>query len=119
MNPSRILLEESLNIPSALRYGNEVEVGRGIKSSGIPRDQVFLTTKLWNTYHNRVEEGLRESLANLETDYLDLYLIHWLVDRPCMKIRTDWYPRPVSLPPGASNTVHDTTLPDWDFVKTW
>ncbi|KAH7136922.1 NADP-dependent oxidoreductase domain-containing protein [Dactylonectria estremocensis] len=91
------------HIDAALRYGNESEVGRGIKASGVPRDQIFLTTKLWNTYHNRVKEGIEESLANLGTDYLDLYLIHW----------------PVSLPADASNTVEDKVLSGWDFINTW
>ncbi|KAJ4050918.1 hypothetical protein NW756_003935 [Fusarium oxysporum] len=91
------------HIDAALRYDNEPEVGRGIKASGVPREEIFLTTKLWNTYHNRVEQGIHESLRNLGVDYLDLYLIHW----------------PVSLPADASNTVNDRVLPDWDFIKTW
>ncbi|KAF2021197.1 Aldo/keto reductase [Aaosphaeria arxii CBS 175.79] len=91
------------HIDAALRYGNEAEVGRGIKASGVPRDQIFVTTKLWNTYHNRVVQGVRESLENLGLEYLDLYLIHW----------------PVSLPEDASNTAADIPLADWDYVQTW
>ena len=44
---------------------------------GIPRSEIFITSKLWGTYHSRVEECLDQTLANLGTDYLDLYLVHW------------------------------------------
>ena len=62
-------------------YGNEKEVGEGIadglKAAGINRSQLFVTTKLWCTYHTRVEENLDKSLQLLGLDYVDLYLIHW------------------------------------------
>ncbi|KZP15753.1 Aldo/keto reductase [Athelia psychrophila] len=67
------------HIDGAWVYGNEDEVGRGIKASGVPRSEVFITSKLWCTYHDRVEEALDLTLAKLGTDYLDLYLIHWPV----------------------------------------
>ncbi|KIJ11693.1 hypothetical protein PAXINDRAFT_137693 [Paxillus involutus ATCC 200175] len=67
------------HIDCAWVYGNEKEVGEGLKASGIPRSEVFITSKLWGTYHTRVEECLDQTLANLGTDYLDLYLIHWPV----------------------------------------
>lgn len=54
--------------------GNEHEVGEGIKDSGIPRDKVFITSKLWNTHHPNVAEGLEKTLNALGTDYLDLYV---------------------------------------------
>ncbi|KAM6502931.1 NADP-dependent oxidoreductase domain containing protein [Amanita muscaria] len=60
-------------------YGNEKTVGEGIQLSGVPRSEIFITSKVWGTYHTRVEECLNETLANLGTDYLDLYLIHWPV----------------------------------------
>ncbi|KAI5456691.1 aldehyde reductase [Mariannaea sp. PMI_226] len=67
------------HIDAAAVYDNEAEVGAGIKASGVPRDQFFLTSKLWNTHHRAgdVEEALDQSLKDLGTDYLDLYLIHW------------------------------------------
>jgi alcohol dehydrogenase (NADP+) len=54
-------------------------VGAAIRKSGIPRDQIFLTTKLWNNSHHPddVEVALDASLKRLGTDYLDLYLMHW------------------------------------------
>lgn len=69
------------HIDTALCYGNEHEVGQGIKEAidaGIvKREELFVTTKLWCSYHARVEEGLEESLKNLGLDYLDLFLMHW------------------------------------------
>lgn len=54
-------------------------MGTAVKKSGIPRDQIFLTTKLWNNSHHPddVEATLDASLKKLGTDYLDLYLMHW------------------------------------------
>ncbi|KAL4805579.1 NADP-dependent oxidoreductase domain-containing protein [Aspergillus unguis] len=69
------------HIDAAAVYGNEREVGDGIKASGIPRNEIFLTSKLWNTHHDpeNVEAAVDKSLSDLQTDYLDLYLIHWPV----------------------------------------
>ncbi|KAF9225621.1 Aldo/keto reductase [Gyrodon lividus] len=67
------------HIDCAWSYGNEKEVGEGLRASGVPRSEVFITSKLWCTYHTRVEECLDQTLVNLGTDYLDLYLIHWPV----------------------------------------
>lgn len=63
-------------------YGNENEVGEGLKEafdSGIKREDIFVTSKLWNTYHQKPEECLDEGLKRLGLDYIDLYLIHWPV----------------------------------------
>ncbi|KAF8884886.1 NADP-dependent oxidoreductase domain-containing protein [Gymnopilus junonius] len=65
------------HIDTATAYGNENEVGDGIKASGVARDSFFLTTKLNNNDHKRVEEALEFSLNALKTDYLDLWLMHW------------------------------------------
>lgn len=69
------------HIDAALCYQNENEVGQGIKEAidaGIvTRKDLFVTTKLWSSYHSRVEEGLQQSLTNLGLDYVDLYLVHW------------------------------------------
>jgi len=87
------------HVDTALAYGNEAEVGLGIKNSGVPRSEIWLTTKLDNTWHHRVQEGIDSSLKSLGTDYVDLYLIHW----------------PSSTDP-SDLKKH---LPDWDFIKTW
>ena len=66
-------------IDTAQMYGNEADVGRGIAESGVPRDEVFLTTKLFreNLTADRVGPAVDESLRKLATDYVDLLLIHW------------------------------------------
>jgi diketogulonate reductase-like aldo/keto reductase len=63
------------HIDTALAYGNEREVGQGIKDSGVPREEIWITTKLDNTWHKRVPEGIASSLKSLGVDYVDLYLI--------------------------------------------
>ncbi|EJC97774.1 Aldo/keto reductase [Fomitiporia mediterranea MF3/22] len=65
------------HIDTATAYGNEEEVGKGIKMSGIPREELFLTTKLDNPDHRNVEAALLSSLQKLNTPYLDLWLMHW------------------------------------------
>lgn len=67
------------HIDTASIYKNEESVGRAIKDSGILRDEIFVTTKLWNrsqTY-DMAQEALEGSLERLGLDYVDLYLIHW------------------------------------------
>lgn len=61
--------------------GNQNEVAAGIKDSGVPRKDIFITSKLWNNSHRpeHVEADLDTTLKQLGTDYLDLYLIHWPV----------------------------------------
>lgn len=63
---------------TAATYGNEQAVGQAIRESGIPRDHFFITSKLWitHTQGNDPTEAIDQSLKNLGTDYLDLYLIH-------------------------------------------
>ena len=66
-------------IDTAAIYGNEVGVGKAVKASGLPREEIFITTKLWNANH-AYDDALRafdESLRKLDCGYIDLYLIHW------------------------------------------
>ncbi|KAK9473584.1 NADP-dependent oxidoreductase domain-containing protein [Dipodascopsis tothii] len=65
------------HIDTAFVYGNEAEVGQALKDSGVPRGEIFLTTKLWNADHADPAAALETSLKKLGTDYVDLYLIHW------------------------------------------
>lgn len=65
----------------------------------MPREQIWITTKLDNTWHHRVEDGINSSLKDLGVDYVDLYLVHW----------------PSSTDPN-DKKKH---LPDWNFIKTW
>ncbi|WP_150307427.1 aldo/keto reductase [Planctomonas psychrotolerans] len=67
------------HIDTATGYNNETQVGAAIRASGIPREEIFLTTKLRNDHHKErdVEGAFARSLDMLGVDYLDLYLIHW------------------------------------------
>ena len=67
------------HIDTATIYGNEVEVGQGIAASGISRDEIFLVTKVWtnNLRFKAVLASAEESLRRLDTDYIDLLLVHW------------------------------------------
>ena len=98
-SPSNINQDQQLMFHSAFAYGNEKEVGQGIKASGVPREEIWVTTKLDNPWHKRVAKGIESSLNDLGMDYVDLYLMHW----------------PSSTDPD-DLSKH---LPDWDFVKTW
>jgi len=65
------------HVDTATMYGNEAEVGRAIKDSGIARDEIFVTTKLPPERVGQEAETLAASLAALGTEYVDLWLIHW------------------------------------------
>ena len=67
------------HLDTAQMYGNEAEVGRGIRGSGVDRGEIFVTTKVWPSdfAHERVIRKTRESLEKLGTDYVDLLLMHW------------------------------------------
>lgn len=65
-------------IDTAASYGNEEAVGRAVKSCGVPREELFITTKLWisDTSYEGAKQGFQKSMERLGLDYLDLYLIH-------------------------------------------
>jgi len=64
-------------------YNNEAMVGQALRECGVPREQLFLASKMWTTTIDKGEAAVRaqveKSLADLQTDYLDLYLVHWPV----------------------------------------
>ncbi|OLF52986.1 2,5-didehydrogluconate reductase DkgB [Pseudomonas chlororaphis] len=66
-------------IDTAQIYDNEADVGQAIANSGIPRDELFITSKIWvaNFARDKLIPSLKDSLRKLRTDYLDLTLIHW------------------------------------------
>ncbi|OBR67350.1 glyoxal reductase [Paenibacillus oryzae] len=69
------------HIDTAAAYGNEEGVGAGVKNSGVPRDELFITTKVWNAdqgYETSLA-AFEKSLSKLDMDYVDLLLIHWPV----------------------------------------
>lgn len=67
------------HIDTAQAYNNEKSVGIAVKESGIPREEIFITSKLWNNHHSYddAHAEFEKTLQRLGTDYLDLYLIHW------------------------------------------
>jgi 2,5-diketo-D-gluconate reductase A len=67
------------HIDTAKAYGNEEGVGRAIRASGVPREEIFVTTKLWNDSHAHDDAlaAIDASLERLGLDHVDLYLIHW------------------------------------------
>ncbi|RVX73414.1 hypothetical protein B0A52_03056 [Exophiala mesophila] len=98
------------HIDCAAVYGNEAEVGAGIKASGVKREEIFITSKLWNTNHDSyvdVERALNTSLQDLGLEYLDLYLMHW----------------PVAFAPGTIPFPLDSEgvlkLSNTCYTKTW
>lgn len=73
------LVDGYRHIDTAQGYKNEQSVGQAIKESGVPREEIFLTTKVWNANHSYdlAKASIEKSLHDLGTDYLDLLLIHW------------------------------------------
>ena len=69
------------HIDTASFYGNEAGVGRGIRASGVPREDVFITSKVWNSDqgYEKTLAAFEASLERLGMDYVDLYLVHWPV----------------------------------------
>lgn len=83
----RIAIESGYrHIDAAKAYGNQYAVGKGIrkglKSVGAKREDLWVTSKLFNDDHNRVEAALNQTLKELGLDYLDLYLMHWPAGQP-------------------------------------
>lgn len=101
------------HIDAAFVYGNENEVGQGLKAafdSGIKREDVFVTSKLWCTFHQKPQECLDKTLENLGLEYLDLWLMHW----------------PVPMNPNGNHPLfpkHEDGSRDldtkWSYVQTW
>ncbi|KAF2164284.1 hypothetical protein M409DRAFT_67846 [Zasmidium cellare ATCC 36951] len=88
-------------------YYNEAEIGQVFKNAPVPRSDFFVTTKLWSSDHQRVQQALNKSLQDLGLEYVDLYLMHW----------------PVTLSPytGAEYGKEDRKahVQGWDFRDTW
>jgi len=92
-------------------YGNEPEIGvalQDVRRSGIPRDRLWITSKVWNDRHNNVIGSCQQSLRHLGLDYLDLYLVHW--------------PFPNFHPPGCDVSFRDSGAEAYiheHYMRTW
>lgn len=78
------------SIDTAAIYGNEEGVAAGIRAASVPREQLFITTKLWNDRHGagNALKAFEESLKKLQLEYVDLYLIHWPTPRANLYVET-------------------------------
>jgi len=76
------------HIDTAAVYANEAEIGNALKKFSVPREDIFITSKVWNTErgYDATINAFEESLKKLQTEYLDLYLIHW----PTKNTEPDW-----------------------------
>jgi len=100
------------HIDCASVYGNEKEIGQKLnevlQSGLIKREQLWITSKVWNDMHDKVIESCKQSLANLQMEYLDLYLVHWPFP--------NYHPPKcdiTSRSPDAKPYIHE------DYMKTW
>jgi len=98
------------HIDTAAAYGNEEPIGRAIKDSGIPRNELFVTTKLWSNAHHDPVGAIKDSLEKLQLDYVDMYLLHWPVF-----LNPNGTPARVPLLPNGKRDI----VMDWSFVKTY
>ncbi|MFT4654631.1 MAG: D-xylose reductase [Patiriisocius sp.] len=108
------------HLDSACDYGNEKEVGKGIKRAiddGLcTREELWITSKLWNTYHRKehVKPALERSLSDLQLDYLDLYMIHFPIAQPFVDFEERYPPEWV-----LNNEQGGMQLEPVSLMETW
>ncbi|KAA8916603.1 hypothetical protein TRICI_001229 [Trichomonascus ciferrii] len=95
------------HIDTAAVYGTEEDVGRAVRDSGIPREEIFITTKLGNGDHRDPFAALNRSLETLGLDYVDLYLMHWPVALANKNVN-----------PFSKEGIQQVDF-GWNHVKTW
>jgi len=110
------------HLDAACDYGNEREVGDGIRNAicdkASTREQLWVTSKLWNTYHHpkHVRPALERTLRDLQVDYLDLYLIHFPITLEHVPIETRYPPGWFYDPSATSPTMESDSIP---IADTW
>ena len=100
------------SIDTATMYGNEREVGQALAESGVPRTEIFLTTKFPQSHAGRERETLAESLDALGVEYVDLWLIHW---PPGGRARPDVWERLLELQ--AEGRAHDVGVSNYSLEQ--
>ncbi|MDE0887455.1 MAG: aldo/keto reductase [Myxococcota bacterium] len=107
---------------SACDYGNESEAGEGLRramaAGAVDRDALWVTSKLWNTYHRaeHVRPALLRSLADLQLDYLDLYLMHFPIATRFVPFEARYPPEWVYDPEEAKPRIEPDSVP---LLETW
>lgn len=110
------------HLDSACDYGNEIEVGQGIAraiTDGIcKREDLWITSKLWNTYHRQehVQPALEKTLSDLGIDYIDSYLIHFPIAQPFVPFETRYPPEWIDDPAASQPEMKTAAVP---LLETW
>jgi diketogulonate reductase-like aldo/keto reductase len=110
------------HLDCACDYGNEVEVGQGIakaiSENIVTRNDLFITSKLWNTYHSKehVEIACKKDISDLNCDYLDLYLVHFPIALKYVPIETRYPPEWIYDPMCDNPKIEQVFVP---MSETW